>query len=348
MAFPYVEATAGVLLASWIAYGLTGGADFGGGVWDLLARGPRARRQREKIQEAIGAIWEANHVWLVFVVVLLFTCFPLAFSTAMTALHIPIVLVLVGIAARGSAFAFRKHDRQDDQRFARWSLVFGASSAATPLFLGMTLAATATGAIRIDAQRQVTTGFVAGWTEPFAVAVGLFAVGLFAYLAAVYLTVDCQDDRELQADFRRRALVTGVMLAPAAFLLLAWSRRAAPILFDGLTRPSGLAIVAAASAAGAAALGLLWVRRFHAARAAAVAQTVFVLGGWGWAMRPHLIAPDVTLAAAASSDLVLRLFLVGTVAGAVILVPSMWYLYRVFKDVKPVGDEPTTDGADKR
>src|SRR5262245_53745272 len=119
---------AGIMLISLILYALLGGADFGGGMWDLLASGERARKQRAAIAEAIGPIWEANHVWLILVIVLLFTAFPRAFAVMMTALHIPIAAMLLGIVLRGTTFVFRSYDSKADDVQRRWGTVFGISS----------------------------------------------------------------------------------------------------------------------------------------------------------------------------------------------------------------------------
>src|ERR1039457_2113676 len=137
------------LLLSLILYALMGGADFGGGMWDLLAVGPRAARQRRAIAEAIGPIWEANHVWLILVVVLLFTGFPRGFTVMMTALNIPVTAMLIGIVLRGSAFIFRKYDNQSDAVQRRWSALFGSACFFTPFFQGVIIGALATGQIHI-------------------------------------------------------------------------------------------------------------------------------------------------------------------------------------------------------
>jgi cytochrome d ubiquinol oxidase subunit II len=158
---------AAVVLASLIVYALMGGADYGGGMWDLLASGVRAQRQRHAIVEAIAPIWEANHVWLILVIVVLFTAFPRAFSTIMTALNIPITAMLIGIVLRGSAFVFRKYDSTADAVQQRWSTIFGIASFFTPFFQGLTLGALTTGDIHFVGDR-VTTGFFAGWLTPFA------------------------------------------------------------------------------------------------------------------------------------------------------------------------------------
>ena len=194
---------AAVMFIAVILYALLGGADFGGGMWDLLAFGRRARQQREAIAVAIAPVWEANHVWLILVIVLLFTAFPPAFAVIMTALNIPMTIILVGIVLRGAVFMFRKHDVQNDAIHRRWSTVFGISSVFVPLFLGITLGALATGDIRVE-EGMVVSGFFTGWTSPFAIACGFFAQGLFAFLAATYLTVDAKEQPHRRRKGRRQ------------------------------------------------------------------------------------------------------------------------------------------------
>src|SRR5712671_4127989 len=202
------------MIASLILYALLGGADYGGGVWDLFAFGKRAPEQRALIAKAIGPVWEANHVWLILVVVILFTAFPPAFAAISTALHIPLTLLLIGIVLRGTTFTFRTYDLQRDDVQRRWSLVFSIASIITPLLLGITLGAIASGTIRVE-NDVLVSGFFNSWLAPFAV--GFFALSLFAFLAAVYLTVET-DDRELQEDFRLRALVAGVIVGLLALI----------------------------------------------------------------------------------------------------------------------------------
>ncbi len=202
------------LFLSLIMYALMGGADFGGGLWDFFATGPRAGAQRRAIARALGPIWEADHVWLILVVVLLFTGFPRAFAAIMTALSIPLLLMLVGIVLRGTAFIFRKYDSQAEAVHRHWSRLFGAASVVTPFFQGVIVGALVSGQIHF-AHGEVTSGFMAGWLTPFALACGVFALGLFAFLAATYMTVETKDQPEVQNDFRLRALVSGVALAPS-------------------------------------------------------------------------------------------------------------------------------------
>ena len=328
MDFPTVMAL--VIFASLVIYALTGGADFGGGMWDLLATGSRARRQREVIEEAIAPIWEANHVWLILVVTVLFSAFPPAFGIIMTALHIPLTLVLVGIVFRGTAFVFRKYDARDDRAHAIWSRVFGAASFLTPFFLGISLGGIASGAISVEGG-LIETGFFAGWTEPFAVGCGLFAQGLFAFLAAVYLTVEAQGEPAIQDDFRIRALLSGISLAPAAGLVFYLARSGAPFLFERLTRWWAPLLLAATSICAVGSLFLLWKRRYRAARMLAAGQVALILLGWTVAQYPYLVSPDVTIFSAATSSSTLRLLTWALAAGSVLLFPSFAYLFAVFK-----------------
>jgi cytochrome bd ubiquinol oxidase subunit II len=319
-----------VTLVSLILYALLGGADFGGGLWDLLASGPRAAWQREKISDAIAPVWEANHVWLILIVVLLFTAWPKAFAVMMTALNIPITLMLLGIVLRGTAFVFRKYDSKRDTVQRRWSRIFGISSAFTPLVQGMTLGALTTGAIRLK-NGFLATGFFAGWLTPFAVGCGVFALGLFAYLAAAYLTVDSEGDPELQNDFRQRALFSNVALLPLAIVVFITSRHGAPEMYAGLTNWWAPPLLAWTSISAIVSFGALWLRRFKLARLSAIIQVTSILTGWCVAQYPHLIYPDLTIINSAAPETTLRLLVIALGLGAVILLPSLYYLFYVFK-----------------
>jgi cytochrome bd ubiquinol oxidase subunit II len=177
-----------------------GGADYGGGVWDLLARGPRAKEQRELIADAIGPIWEANHVWLILVVVVMFTAFPPAFALITTALHIPIAMMLVGIVLRGSAFTFRAYDSKEDRVQRRWGTMFAVPSRGNSGVVGGAWWGVSSGAVRLQTNGIDVVVFP-GWGT-VSVCGGLFAVVLFAFLAAVYLTMESRRCRALQDDFR--------------------------------------------------------------------------------------------------------------------------------------------------
>jgi cytochrome d ubiquinol oxidase subunit II len=321
---------AAIMLASLVVYALMGGADYGGGMWDLLASGERAQRQRHALVEAIAPIWEANHVWLILVIVLMFAAFPLAFSTMMIALHIPITAMLIGIVLRGSAFVFRKYDSTQDAVQRRWSTVFGVASFFTPFFQGLTLGALTTGDIHLVGDR-VTTGFFGGWLTPFALACGLFTLALFAFLAATYMTVDTRPEPDLQDDFRRRAIWSQVALIVLANVVFITSKNGAPLMYHGLTNWWAPLLLGWTVLSGITAFLALWFRAFNLARTAAVAQVAFILIGWGLAQFPHLVTPDVTIQNAAAPESTLKLLLIALGAGAVVLLPSLFFLLQIFK-----------------
>lgn len=324
------EVVAGIVLAVLIVYVLLGGADFGGGVWDLLATGPRAARQREAVSRAIGPIWEANHVWMIVAVVILFTAFPAAFSAIMTALHIPITLMLVGIVLRGSSFVFRKVDAADPSGRSVWQQVFAISSLITPVMIGVIVGTLSTPAI--DWRDGIAHGgFVGPWLQPVAWIVGLFTVALFAWLAAIYLTLEA-DDAALREDFRSRALISGAGVALAGGLAAAlWSGADPSTPGLEVSSPFGLAEFALGIAAWVLTMGALATRRFVAARVLGVLTTTLVLVGWGWAQYPWLVPGSLTIRDAAAPAVTLKYVIGILAAGSVLLVPAFGYLYLTFK-----------------
>ena len=319
----------GVLVIALTIYALTGGADFGAGVWDLLAFGPRAAQQRELIAHAIGPIWEANNVWLILVVVVLFTAFPPAFAAILTALFVPMCVMLVGIVLRGSAFAFRSQVAQHSPTEGLLTRIFAVGSIITPLMLGVSLGTLASGRIVLT-NGLVTGGFFTTWQMPFAWAVGALALALFAYLAALYLAVEAPP--VLRDDFRARALAAALVSGALAALVLVLGRAATPPIYaDPMSKPWALPLGLFTTLAALGALSALWRRRFVLARALGVGQVVLILWGWAAAQYPFLVPPQLSLADAAAPPATLRLLLIALVAGALVLFPSFYYLYRVFK-----------------
>ena len=324
------EICAGIMLVALIVYALMGGADFGAGVWDLLARGERADRQRAVIADAIGPIWEANHVWLIIVVVMLFTAFPSAFAVLMTALHIPVTLMLIGIVLRGTSFVFRKYDAGRDVVQQRWGRLFAISSVVSPVLLGVIAGAVSTGGIRV-VDGVVVSGFFSPWLGPFPIAVGVFALVQFAFLAAVYLTLESQDT-ELREDFRTRALAAAAALGVVAAGVLLLAREHAPLVWNDLT--DGAAAIALHAATALAAIGAilaLLLRRWRAAAALAALQVALILAGWGLALGPWLVPGEIAIRDAAAPDAALRLLLIVLGGGSVVLLPAFAYLYLTFK-----------------
>ena len=340
--FGLPEVIAAALVLALNAYAVTGGADFGGGVWDVLARGPRRDAQRRLIAQAIGPIWEANHVWLILAVVILFTAFPAAFATLGVVLHIPLSLMLLGVVLRGSSFVFRTYGARDDATQRRWSRVFASASIVTPLLLGIIIGALSSGAVgRADALLAVRVAareavpfaevFVWPWLAPFPLAMGVLALAMFAYLAAVYLALAAPDDA-LRDDFRRRALGAALMVFLAALGGLVLSSRQAPQVAIALMSGSALALQLVIGVAATSAIWALWTRRWQLARIAAGSQVSLILWGWVVVQYPFMIPPTHAIRGVAAPRITLLLLLGALVVGSVVLIPSLVYLYRTFDD----------------
>jgi cytochrome d ubiquinol oxidase subunit II len=327
------EAVAGILWLSLTAYAVLAGADFGGGVWDLFASGPRAADQRTAVAEAMGPVWEANHVWLIFMITGLFTAFPVTFGVLGLALYLPFTIATIGIVLRGASFAFRAHGRAAVGPLSSWGVVFGIASVVTPFFLGTAAAAVASGSIRAP-HGQLESDFLAGWTTPMAVDVGLFALSICAYLAATYLMVENEDRPDLLADFRRRAIAASLASGFFALLALAISWAEAPRLIQSLTG-LGLPLFILALLNGPLAVWAVWRSRPRIARVAVVAQVVFVLWAWAVGQWPYLVPPDLTIQGTAAPPATLNALMVVVAAGGLILIPSLWLLFRVFKARNP-------------
>ncbi|HEX2299101.1 MAG TPA: cytochrome d ubiquinol oxidase subunit II [Pseudonocardiaceae bacterium] len=325
-----------VLTIMWVgltAYALFGGADFGAGLWDLLAGGTaRGRVPRRHIEHSIGPVWEANHVWLIFVLVVLWTTFPAAFAAIASTLYIPLTLAALGMIARGSAFAFRHSvDQLAMQRLFGASFAF--SSVVTPFFLGTIAGAVASG--------RVPPGIAAGdvlasWLNPTSMLGGAIAVGVCGYLAAVYLCADAAGHRDpvLLEYFRIRGIVTAVLIGIIALGGIAVLRADAPALFEGLTS-RGLPLIVASAVAGLGSILLLLRRRPGLARVAAALAVTAVIWGWAVAQYPYLLQPALTVQDAAAGPAPLRAMLVSLVAGAILLVPSLAFLFTLFHRGRP-------------
>lgn len=329
---PLATFIAFVMLATLVVYAVLAGADFGAGVWDLLSRGPRRAGQRRAIEDAIGPVWEANHVWLIFLIVLLFTSFPPVYAAASTALFWPLHLMLIGIVLRGAAFVFRSYGSVTYGAQAAWGHVFGGASAITPLLMGMCLGAVSTGNIRV-VDGSVTPESLRAWMAPFPIATGVLAVLLCAYLAAVYLAWETRGD--LQQDFQRRALATWFAAGAVSVGTLLVARREAPHLWAGLITMPAVALLTAGVLLAPASAYALWRKRFGAARMFGAAQVAVVLSGWGAAQWPHLVYPDLTVANSSAPASTLSLTAGVLPVGVLLLVPSLWFLFAVFKGRRP-------------
>lgn len=326
-----------ILWWALIAYAVLGGADFGAGVWDLIAFGRTRERQREFIHHALGPVWEANHVWLIFLIVGLFTIFPSAFASLSIALFLPFSLVLIGIVLRGAAFIYRYYSTEKQGGFARrWGRVFSLSSLLTPFFLGVSAAAVASGNL-LPADGKPNAAYAASWLTPFALVIGLMAVTLCSTLAAIYLTVEAHSAREeeLVQSYRAKALVAGAITALLGLLGLLLAPTYAPLLWQGmLVLALPVAVITMAFGLGTAAT--LIQRRYVVARVLVVAMTAFMLSSWGLSQYPYIIPPHHTIDNSANEPHVILAAVISVLVGLVVLIPSLYYLFSVFKLPYPV------------
>ncbi len=329
-----VDAVAAVMFAAIIVYAIFGGADFGSGVWDLLAgRGPRGARTRKLIDHAIGPVWEANHVWLIFVLVFLWTAFPRPFGALMRELSVPFWLAGLGIIMRAAGFALRKYAPSfTAARVA--GATFALSSLVTPFFLGSIAGAVASG--RVDPTE--TTRGVSPLTLTSIVG-GVLAVLTCTFLAGLFLTAEAErlGQHDLAEDLRRRSLVVGIVTGAAAMIAVVPLSVDAPTLADGLTgRAAPLMVTSGLS--GAATLWLLHRGRIHHARITGVIAVGSVVAGWGVAQYPWLLVDHTTLAEGAGSRAALIGLLVASAAAALLVVPPLVYLFRL-ADSNLVGEQ---------
>jgi cytochrome d ubiquinol oxidase subunit II len=318
----------GLVMLGITAYAVLGSADFGAGFWDLTAGGDRrGGRIRGMIQHSMAPVWEANHVWLIFVLVILWTAFPVAFGSVFSTLFVPLSLAAIGIIFRGAAFALR--GQAATIREARLlGALFASSSVLIPFCLGAALGGVASG--------RVPVGNAAGdpwssWLNPTSVLAGVLGVVTGAHLAAVYLTGDSTrvGEQDLVRAFRARALVTGVIAGGIALAGLLVVRSDARDLFDDLISGWALVCVLASAAGGVATIALVWAGRFGPARATAAMSVAAILIGWALAQDPYLLPPDLTLDEAAAPDATLSAVLIGLGIGLVVLAPSLVLLYRL-------------------
>jgi cytochrome bd ubiquinol oxidase subunit II len=321
-----VDMVGGILLAGLTLYAALGGADFGGGLWDLLAGGDqRGRAPRQLIDDTITPVWEANHVWLIFILVIFWTAFPAAFAAVMTAAALPLWLAAFGIVLRGSGFAFRK-----EVEALHWQRLFGAafafSSLIVPFFMGTVIGAIASG--RIPANPAHAD--LAVWTGPTSLLIGALFVAVCGYLAAVFLTREAsrRSDDRLRRYFARRAGIAGAVAGALALATLLEIHSANPALFHGLTHRA-LTLVIVSAACGVAVIAFLATgRRSQALRPLSVLGVAAVVWGWGVAQYPALLpGTSLTLTSAAAPESVLDTVVVVFVAAALLVGPSFLLLF---------------------
>jgi cytochrome d ubiquinol oxidase subunit II len=310
------------------AYIVLAGADFGAGFWQLTAgRGDAARRLRDHAHDAMGPVWETNHVWLVFVVVVCWTAYPSVFGSIASTLSVPLFLAALGIILRGAGYALRA-GAQSARELAVIDTIFGISSVLTPFALGTIVGGVASG--------RVPLGNAAGsqsssWLNPTSIEIGVLAVSCAAYLAAVYMAADAHraGEQELAENLRRRALGAGAVSGAVALAGIAVLHSDARRIFDGLTGGAGLVALLASGLAGALTLLFVTIRRYERARYCAATAVAAIVAGWGIAQQPQLL-PGLSVRAAAAPHATLVGVVLGVAIGAIVLIPSLLLLFRLF------------------
>lgn len=319
-------AVAAALFLGVVAYAVLGGADFGSGFFDLTAGGSRRGAElRTLVDHSIGPVWEANHVWLIYVLVIWWTGFPESFAAAMTTLVLPLLLALLGIVLRGASFAFRKFSATLGQ--ARlFGVIFAASSILTPFFFGTVAGGIASGRVPLDGNGDRWTS----WLNPTSLFGGAIAVGTCAFLAGTFLVADARRSghKRLAEELRTRAFLVGAVTGALVFAALWPIREDAPTLSEGLTGRAA-PLIALSALGGVATLVLLWRRRYSVARYTAVAAVASVVSGWGVGQYPWLLVDEVRIADAAGATATLQALLVAVGLAGVVVLPPLLYLFRL-------------------
>lgn len=318
------DACAAILWIGATMYAVFGGADFGAGFWDLLAGdAERGSRARARIQRSITPVWEANHVWLIFILVVLWTAFPEAFAAIMSTLYVPLTLAALGIVLRGAAFAFRKSVESLPARRALGA-TFALSSVMTPFFMGTVVGAIAAGNVPAEGNGAAFSS----WLEPLPLLTGALFVASGAYLAAIFLVADSHraGDSEMEGYFAGRALAAGLVAGALAVLGLVALHADARYVYERLI-VEGLPLVIVSILAGFGVLALLLRRGRRGLRPLAIAAVAAVIWGWGVAQFPYLLPTSLDIAAAAAPGPTLTSVLVVFGVAAVTILPALGLLY---------------------
>jgi cytochrome d ubiquinol oxidase subunit II len=319
-----------VLFAGLTAYALFGGADFGAGFWMAFALGRRREDLREAMFHAMSPVWETNHVWLILVLVTLWTAFPSVFSAIFTGLYVPLVVALLGIVFRGAAFAFRHYGKPGENELPATGLVFSVASIVTPFAMGVAIGAVAGGHLDPESGE---TGIFDAWLRPFPIVCGFIALSITAFLAPAYMLI--RPVGELRDDFRNLAFIGSLLLGLTTAVAIPVALWDAEAFSDRWDEPGAIAAIAVAVALGLTSLLVLSKRLDRLAPVVAAATVVAVLAVWAATQYPYMILPDLRIEDAASGDATLEAFLIVLLVGSVILVPSLFFLFRLFAIAGP-------------
>jgi cytochrome d ubiquinol oxidase subunit II len=314
-------------LIGLVLYTVLAGADFGAGVWQLTAgRGPDAKRLRDHAHNAMAAVWEANHVWLIFVITVVWTAYPSAFGSIASTLGFPLFIAALGIIVRGAAYALRT-GTSTPRELRVIDTVSALSSILTPFALGAAVGGIASQRVPVG---NAAGGLFSSWLNPTSIVIGLLAVATSAYLAAVFLAGDAARAQQLDLErrFRARALWTGAVAGAVALAGLAVLHSDAHHLYHRLVSTVALSGVVLSLLSGLATIVLVWRRRYEAARYTAPVAVGSIIAGWALAQAPTFL-PGLTIQQAAASHDVLIAVTVAVIAGAAVLFPSLGLLFRL-------------------
>ncbi len=318
------DACAAILWIGATMYAIFGGADFGGGLWDLIAGdAERGERPRARIQRSITPVWEANHVWLIFILVVLWTAFPEAFGAIMSTLYVPLALAALGIVLRGAGFAFRKSvDSLPAQRAL--GAAFAVSSVMTPFFMGAVVGAIASGNVPAEGNGEAFSS----WLEPLPLLTGALFVASGAYLAAIFLVADSHrgGDKEMEGYFAARALGAGLIAGGLAAAGLVALQANAEYVYERLI-VEGLPLVIVSILCGFGVLALLLRRGRRGLRPLAILAVAAIIWGWGVAQFPYLLPTSLDIATAAAPGPTLTSILIVFCVAAVTILPALGLLY---------------------
>ena len=314
-------------LIGLVLYTVLAGADFGAGLWQLFSgRGSQGVRIRDHAHNSMAAVWEANHVWLIFVLTVVWTAYPEAFGAIASTLSIPLFIAAVGIIFRGAAYALRAGSSTAGES-RTIDTVTAVASIITPFALGAAVGGIASGRVPVG---NAAGDLVSSWLNPTSILIGVLAVVTAAYLAAVYLAADAVrlGKSDLARAFRVRALGTGVVAGAIALGGLAVLHADVPSLYHGLVSGDGLVALVVSILAGVTTLGLVWVGRYEPARYSAATAVAAIIAGWAIAQRPTFL-PGLTIQEAAAPDDTLIAIVVAIVVGGAILFPSLGLLFKL-------------------
>lgn len=331
---------------SLFLYCLLGGADFGAGVLELFLGKSRRQAQRKIIDKAMGPVWEANHMWLILIVVILFMGFPAVYARVSVNLHIPLTAMLIGIIARGTSFTFRHYDAVKGRSQRAYTAFFVFSSVWTPFCLGVVMGALVPGGLD-PAAADYRAAYVSPWLRPFPMALGLFTVCLFVFIAAVYLVGECSDhDAELRRSFARKARWASIAAIASGWLVFAGAQiDGVPLLSEFLAFGWAFVFMTFATLCFA----VLWIALYRdwiwTARVMVGAQVALILAGWFQVQYPVLVrmpGGDLTFFNAHAPAATLNQLGGALLVGSIFIMPALLWLFLVFKSEE--GQEEKVEG----